>query len=209
MVSQITTFSLKALAKHLKYEWEMFCNTATLLERFASSQPQMERNTPGLWSAIVESFALHTRILTEFLFKDEDKRHGNPRAFHFVKEWNQYRTSHQKKDQFLKGWWTNASQQVSHLTYDRARIPIADFDWHYIRIREELALEMNEFRKMLRSKGHPDLQGVLDDFYIRVPAAAPTTRHDTARTQPDPTDRIEVNTTARTTGPTNENIGRW
>jgi hypothetical protein len=127
-----TTSELQAVSKHVLYEAQMLFATATLLRLQARND---QRLPWALEMATIESFAMHTRVLIEFLWH-EPQNGKKPRfsddafAADFLEpgRWAEVR---QPMESQLAGLWSRAGNEIAHLSYKRTSSPPEERGWEF------------------------------------------------------------------------------
>lgn len=120
--------------EHLAYEMQQL---RFAVERLAAlgEQEGPERNMA------IESFALHTRCLLEFLwYKRDEKEPDSLRALHFCEDWRIDGMPHA-----LAGVPKRINKEIVHLTYGRQRVVEEAKGWDFEAIFKAVAKRLREF----------------------------------------------------------------
>jgi hypothetical protein len=134
---------LKA-SKHLGYEYKMFIETAKIL-----SEGKFENNTVKY--ALIESFAIHTRNLIDFLYKDPIK--DDITAGYFLDDQEIWRSKRPEKSSFLGDIRFRANKEVVHLTGTRYDVnEVESKPWPYSKIANEINQIFREFIQLVPSQ---------------------------------------------------------
>lgn len=129
----------KALAS-LKYEEDMLKATATCLNSGIAG------NNITIHNALVESFVIHARLLTEFLYRDDSYK-DNIMAKDFFSPTQAWTDEiRPPKGNLLDKTEKDAHKFLAHLTYTRL---LVKKKWRYKEIVNEIAVRLDEFRKNL------------------------------------------------------------
>ena len=146
-----TNEELMLISGHLLYEYRMFNDCIELIPN-----PKIQTND-ALRSAIIESFAIHTRNLLKFFFDDkprEDDVVAND-FFHVQNEWNHIREKFGDKE-LLNRIFDRVNKEVAHITYKRLEVTSEEKSWEEIRtITKDLF--NNLFREFLSSVSDDNL----------------------------------------------------
>lgn len=127
---------LRALSGHLLYEAQMLYAAADVLRRAGQQGVELPW---VLRMATIESFAMHTRVLIEFLWTDpnENRRKRHPddafaEDFMPPGEWKKVRDV-VPMEATLEGIQRRAGTEIAHLTYKRTADP-EERQWEFDRI---------------------------------------------------------------------------
>lgn len=131
---------LNRVCKHLRYEIQML---------YAAAQGLTSQVLAGSMAhnALVESFAVHTRNLIDFFWRDS-KDSDDVVAGDFFTEPEHWITNRPQISSLLQQAKKQAHKQVAHLTYTRIDIDLQDKQWHFI----EIATELDGVFKLFLSK---------------------------------------------------------
>ncbi|MBP6913383.1 MAG: hypothetical protein KBC00_02110 [Candidatus Levybacteria bacterium] len=125
--------------EHIIYEFMMFRRTSEFLT--SPIQEQLLKNM------IIESFAIHSRTLFDFFYKNRSQS-DDIIALDYIHPGNKFRPS--------KTGLSNLSQktnkQVSHLTYARNNYNFRTKGWNVIRIKSRMELTIKSFMKALEGE---------------------------------------------------------
>jgi hypothetical protein len=124
------------MVEHIQYEWNMLHQTGDALKTYASTRGAL---LPGVWSALVESFALHLRNL-HVLFRGSNHS-DDVLAIDYCGAWN-FDSSILDKELHEK-----VSSQVAHLSSKRVKkwTKPSDFDWNI----DTLTAEVDRLMRLL------------------------------------------------------------
>ncbi|MFC1596682.1 hypothetical protein ACFL5Q_01935 [Planctomycetota bacterium] len=153
---------LAAIAAHLKYEWNMLIQAATLLQQLQSQHARREL-APGLWSALIESFAVHVRNLIEFLLYGATDKYA--RAVDFFDDPRDW-TGNRQRPQVLNTAQKMANEQIAHLTYGRVHVAPEGREWHVGPIVEALRDVFLDLRRVAAEKKRSVLLRILNECGI-------------------------------------------
>jgi hypothetical protein len=127
-----TPEQLRSLSEHLLYEAQMLFATANRLRGHVKGE------APLAWDqemATIESFALHTRVLIEFLWREPNgrKRERFPddafaAEFFAEGEWAQVRPHEESS---LEGVWQRAGAEIAHLSHKRVALSPDARTWEF------------------------------------------------------------------------------
>jgi hypothetical protein len=128
---------LRKAYEHVKYEFEMLTETATLLQ----SHPTL---TEAHQRAILESFVIHFRNLLEFFYWNP----GEDRilAEHFAP--GAWRDKRPKKSALLFKGHSRACNEIAHLTFARLGVRNEDWPWPVAEITKEMSELYDLFLKL-------------------------------------------------------------
>jgi len=113
---QLAAFS----GEHLYYELNMFFGISRLLKSGVHDQ--------YVYSALLESFVIHTCLIIDFFYKPPRKT-DDASALHFVrniKKWKELRPSY---DKYFRKFHRRRSREVVHLSYKRLEVEKAEKQW--------------------------------------------------------------------------------
>lgn len=122
-----TPTELKDASWRLLYEYAMLLGASAMLERGKQRSTVVE-------NALVESFALHARGLTDFFRKAESQDGDDIKAcdFKFARNWSPPKTHK------LDGVRDRVAKEIAHLTYARLNIKPGEGPWQTERIAEPI-----------------------------------------------------------------------
>ena len=125
----------------LSYEIEMLRSVA---DRLASGTARcIEIN-----NALVESFAIHIRVLIEF-FYSEQPRCGDVIAEDFFTNPEHWHRVRPPKSEILKTAQKRAHKELAHLTYARLEVSPKQKPWKHGCIREDMDKVIAEFLRVI------------------------------------------------------------
>ncbi|MDD5055301.1 MAG: hypothetical protein PHZ00_03460 [Candidatus Peribacteraceae bacterium] len=139
---------IKEAAKSVWYEWQMF----NITSRFC---PIAQRFLGVMQNTTIESFLLHTRILTDFFFPSQNLKRSETwdviLASDYLPEWNLSRESHLENNcVYLGNNYERINKALTHLSYSRSKYKtIALKKWKYDKIHEELSATWHDFWRQL------------------------------------------------------------
>jgi hypothetical protein len=123
---------LQKVSEHVLYEVQMLFATATRLREHVKG---VQRLPWELEMATIESFAMHTRVLIEFLWREPQpgqKRRHKEDAFaaDFMPpdEWQRVR---RPPETTLDGLWNRAGSEIAHLSYKRTSVLPEERTWEF------------------------------------------------------------------------------
>jgi hypothetical protein len=138
------------IERHVEFSFRQIENMASLIQR-KKQDYEDGKLAPGEWSAYVESFAIHTRLLYSF-FYERTRYADDVIATDFVPDWDARRP---KASQELVTWAKErANKQVAHMTKARLSYPPPEYDWPVGLIANELAACRQMFISLSEQQGH-------------------------------------------------------
>ena len=138
-----TTTRMKAL-KALDYEDKMLWATANCLYKQAKGDEKYQK---PVVNALVESFAVHSRVLIEFLYPSEKVHPDTILARHFFSPNERWSRLCPKKSALLRNTRKLANNHLAHLTYTRSECKL-DKRWPFAKIAEELGAVLKIFNEI-------------------------------------------------------------
>lgn len=137
---QPTTDELAKALEHVRYEFWMLQQTADkLLALDWPTAPHASDDEKVLRNALVESFAVHSRILFEFLWHSDDKRDMTADCYVSSRE-----SAPDRLDRTID-LYAVTSRRIVHLSRDRIHKYASDEGWDVKTIRDEIAAGMMRF----------------------------------------------------------------
>ena len=133
-----TVEELKGALEHLKYEVWMLWSLAHILA--ADNQGQ-----GVIHNALLESFLIHARILTEFLYRNKPLQ-DTILASQYFPSANNWESIRPPKTELLKETEKDAHKQLAHLTYTRLQ---GKTQWPYIKTANDIEAVLQVFRENL------------------------------------------------------------
>ncbi len=122
MEQKIKKEHLKAFSgEHLYYELNMFFGLSKLLRKGVNDQ--------YVYSAILESFVIHTCLILDFFYKPPRKE-DDASVLHFiddVRKWKRLRPSY---DKYFRKFHRRRSREVVHLSYKRLEVEKSEKLWN-------------------------------------------------------------------------------
>ena len=138
---------LIAISEDLLYEISMLFGTAEALA--TSVEPdESDVGARTVHNALLESFAIHTRVLLDFLY-------GNPRppddvtAGDFFDSADRWKKSRPAKPEWFDSIRRGVAKRVAHLSYVRSDIEPEERQWKVRQIAEEIAKILHRFIKLV------------------------------------------------------------
>jgi len=133
------------LNKALFYELDMFKNTCLAWKNKPVEISQFNKRI------LIESLALHSRVLIDFFYGNKGKYLDNIIAQDFLPEdirWSEIRP---EMSYFLKKVKIKANKQLAHLCLGRIELIRKDeHGWQFDKVYQELGAVINLFLKILR-----------------------------------------------------------
>jgi len=130
------------MTDHLLYEVQMLINSSLAL----ASLKINENNGPLLITirnALVESFAIHARILLDFLYSKREKE-TDMIADDFFDELDKWRKVRPKKTPLLKIIHRRVGKEIVHLSYNRLKDETGNRKWS-IQIAKDIVAVLDKF----------------------------------------------------------------
>ncbi len=142
MANRADETKLREAAEHLLYEVRMFkaASRKLLVEQTQESKTQeiADDEKVLIHNAVLESFGIHFRVITDFLYRKENKRkmENDIKAFHYL-------PSHAAVEAMGDSVWCNhfdkwVSKRIAHLTYYRLEKRLKEEGWPIIRMGDGL-----------------------------------------------------------------------
>lgn len=123
--------------KHIVYELNMLKLVANALSSCISGKSVIT-------NALVESFAIHTRNLIEFLWPDKPKN-DHIIANDFFKDLNTWDGLQPEIPVLLKQSRIRAHKEIAHISYDRIKVKPEEKPWNYFDISKLISDNMSIF----------------------------------------------------------------
>jgi len=141
-----TKEDLQAVLKHLEYEVDMLQMTAQGLASHVA-------DNSAIGNALVESFAIHSRNLIDFLWPEGTKSdHVLAEDFFTEKKKEQWHQHRPAMPQNLKDSRIRGHKEIAHLSYDRLNVFGAKKRWCYAEIEREIIKAYKVFRGLLSTE---------------------------------------------------------
>jgi hypothetical protein len=121
----------------LKYELDMLSSLHLLLK-------SNKINNVAIRNALIESFAVHTRILIHFFYTPKS-RSTDVVADEFFEDPKIWYKTRPRITKFLEKSISMANKQVSHFTEDRLELPKEDKTWLFDKIVDDINKVVNKF----------------------------------------------------------------
>ena len=128
---------LRAASDHLYYECEMFLTLSPGLTSGILGESSLE-------NAVIESLALHSRILLKFLYDDNPKG-DDVIAEDFFDPPETWRNLRPAKSKLLETIGPRVGKEVAHLTYARQEVTPEKKKWYFAPITDEITKILNCF----------------------------------------------------------------
>jgi len=132
------------ILEHVDYEVKMLVSMAKGIASGVATGS-------GLGNAMVESFALHTRNLIDFLWPD-GRKSDYVLAEEFLLDPEKWKKNRPKLSPLLKKSRIRAHKEIAHLSYDRLLVDENSKDWQVAKITEEILSAYRVFLKLLPPK---------------------------------------------------------
>ncbi len=137
---------LQGVWEHVVYEIQMLVETGRFLTTFkadpSSDKDRVKQN------AFIESFAIHARALTAFLYPNEPHP-DDVVADDFFANPSTWRSNRPPMTDTLRRIHPRVGKEVAHLTYTRTTIMPEERGWPFVPIVIEIGLVLREFLRML------------------------------------------------------------
>jgi hypothetical protein len=132
-----TEADLVQVSEHLHYEFSMLTSIAGGLSSGIAGQSPM-------LNAMLESFVIHMRSITEFLYND-NPRSDDVIADDFFEKPGKWRELRPRQSELLRISKERAGKEIAHLTYGRLDVTPDTKPWPFIEISNEITQIMNTF----------------------------------------------------------------
>jgi hypothetical protein len=143
-----STEELRSIWSHLLYEIEMLNETGKILSTF-KADPDVDRDRI-IQNCLIESFALHARSLTAFLYPENPKA-DDVVADDFLDDHSAWLEKRPPISNLLEAVHPRVGKEVAHLTYLRICITDEQRRWPFVKIAVEINLALREFVNLLPS----------------------------------------------------------
>ncbi|MBW8001017.1 MAG: hypothetical protein FVQ80_03235 [Planctomycetes bacterium] len=134
-----TVEELKGALEHLEYEVWMLWSLANILAAD-------DQGKSVIHNALLESFLIHTRILIEFLYKDEPYK-DNVRASQYFTPDSSWESIRPPKTKLLNKTEGDTHKYLAHFTHTRSQKEKPR--WSYIKIANDIKAVLQVFRENL------------------------------------------------------------
>ncbi len=176
---------------HLRYEWRQLNLMADLLEQYSDRRDEVP---PGAWSAYVESFAMHARVLVDVIYRGK-KFSSDVTAKDFLQDSSQWpKVRGAANEAEVGNLVERVNQQVAHLTYGRANFSPEEFVWDVRRVVELLRVPMAKLNQQTQQEGKVELLGPKERTFLKPPSTFKVTATTTGVNTP----QDKLNTHGRT-----------
>lgn len=135
-MSQLNRERLKEASNHLWYEIWMF---QELIKGSSSTD-----NNQIITNALLESFAIHVRVLIHFFFNKSGQK-DDVLAIHFFSDPSDWLDQSPPYTEILKKAKKRADKEVAHLTYFRQKVTPNKKPWNLIPIAKDLQQTIEKF----------------------------------------------------------------
>lgn len=132
-----TDDELRAALKHLNYEINMLQDTIKFLGK--------ENIPTPVEYALLESFAIHARVLIHFLYPSGKIDKDDVLAWDFFQRMGGKPQDWPDEPVSFKTARTRVNKEIAHLTYHRQRVKPEDKGWFYAKFGEEILTIVNHF----------------------------------------------------------------
>lgn len=129
--------------EHVFHEIEMLFDSAQLLAHFDHSKRDTDPVSHVIGNALVESFAIHLRNLTDFLYPRPSGKPSDVLAKDFCSQ--DVSVGLPSIGAQLDGARRKADKQVSHLTSERLPARDPGKRWHYLDLAEQIRVRLVHF----------------------------------------------------------------
>jgi hypothetical protein len=163
-----TPEQLREASKHLAYEVWMFESTCRALE--AGGQPDAVR------CALLESFAIHTRILLDVFYRTTSSYPDDMLAADFFPDATGWSKTQEDIPEPLRDAQGRANKEIAHLSYERLDRRPDDWHWNITLMRNAMSVVVAEFCRTV-PPAHLDETAWQrsPDVPIATPASLPAT----------------------------------
>jgi hypothetical protein len=141
--------------RHLAYEVEMLCRTLADFTALAGAKIDGGQPSEITMTALLESWAVHSRVLRAFLFSESrDARADDVLARDFFNgsEWEDIRSA---PSATLDTAGKRVGKEIAHLTYTRNSVKPEDRGWEVAAITRELTDGLELFLALVPTKRVP------------------------------------------------------
>ena len=130
-------------AEHLRYEMQMFFATAQILSRMSLSDNSSDLEKICS-NAYMESFVIHLRNLSEFLYPKRSKKNSVIAEDFFTNpmDWKRLRP---KESKVLQHARERSHRELAHLTSDRLNVTPSAKQWAFIALATEIKCLLETF----------------------------------------------------------------
>ena len=139
---------LRRISEHLSYEIMMLFGTAWILAASRIKDMPVEAERSTVHNALIESFAIHARVLLDFLYEMERKQNDAIACDFFDKD-SIWRTACPPKSGSLAQVHGRVGKEVAHLSYARINVSEEMKTWRYIELAREIRATLNVFVDMV------------------------------------------------------------
>lgn len=164
-----------AAFEHVEYEMRMLKAVA---EELSSST-----HTTWVYNALVESFAIHTRVLLDFFYKPRKYR-DDVVAEDYVQNWS---ASCPPKTPDLTDATIRVDKEIVHLTYVRLMRSGSGKDWRFAAITQDLVKVCGAFIALIPVQSQAAVSPQVELTKALAAQSGMFTAKSTARTESKPT----------------------
>jgi len=132
-----TAKELHDISEHLFYELAMLINTAQILATGALGDSTLN-------NAVLESLAIHTRVLMDFLYLD-DPRNDDVVAQDFMSASTSWAAIRPALTASLTLARQRAGKETAHLTYARLAVTSQDKHWPFVTLANDIKAAFDVF----------------------------------------------------------------
>lgn len=137
-----TQDELRKASDHLHYEIWMLISVAQGLASGITGESVIN-------NSLLESFAIHARVLLDFLYAKEKPPADDVVAEDFLATPQQWHEARPPKSQTLQMVHRRVAKEVAHLTYARQDVTPEMKGWPFIDIAKEIQIVINEFLRIV------------------------------------------------------------
>ncbi len=137
------------MSEHLHYEIQMLVDTSRTLALLGVN----ELNGPILQTirnALVESFAIHTRVLLDFL-NSKQTYDTDMIADHYFDDPMEWKKARPKNTPLLESVHSRVGKEIAHLSYNRLKDEYANKEWS-TKIAKDVVVTLDKFVCVVPSK---------------------------------------------------------
>lgn len=124
----------KISEEHLYYEMWMFFSVAEAIEKFQHADPQLNQI---IKNALIESFAIHTRNLIDFLYP-RSRRNDDITALDFFDKPMEWEEKRGELSDTIEKARKRADKEIAHLTKKRISGTPPEKSWGVVEIMKEI-----------------------------------------------------------------------
>jgi hypothetical protein len=140
MSSHRSDEELRAVAKHLDYEFWMLTSLAQSMATGISAQG-------WLTNALLESFVIHFRALVDFFYPPLHPKPDDVLATHYFEDSAEWERLRPPLSEALQHGRARAHKEIAHLTYTRLDVTPDKRSWPFVEIANQMEELMQVFRE--------------------------------------------------------------